>query len=109
MPYDVFCSKIADVHGIEVHDVRTWNFFIFGKFSDFYYTSRLSNLNGEICLQKYLPISGEASITNYLKQNALDYESHLTKEKNFEGRNKGDYFEAKHNSRPLLKKNAWYV
>ena len=36
-------------------------------------TSRLSIQNGEICLQKYLPISGKLSITNYLKQNALDY------------------------------------
>jgi len=32
--YVVLCSKIADVHRIEVHDVR--NLFIFGHFSDFY-------------------------------------------------------------------------
>jgi len=39
----------------------------------------LSSQNGEICLQKYLPISGKLSITNYLKQNAVDYYgSHLT-------------------------------
>jgi len=25
------CSKIADVHGIEVHDVRTWKFVYFRK------------------------------------------------------------------------------
>jgi len=30
----VLCSKIADIHGIEVHDVC--NLFIFGHFSDFY-------------------------------------------------------------------------
>jgi len=58
------------------------NLFIFGKFSDFYHTSRLSTQNGEICLQNYLPISGNLSITNYLKQNAIDYHSHLTIENN---------------------------
>ena len=42
------------------------------------WTPRLSSQNGEICLQKYLPISGKLSITNYLKQNAVDYRSHLT-------------------------------
>jgi len=31
-----------------------------------------SSQNGEICLQKYLPISGKLSITNYLKQTAVD-------------------------------------
>ena len=135
----VLCSKIADVHGIEVHDVR--NLFIFGHFSDFYCitpevsrggqggpiprglnhwrgakksqqcqkhfffktvhlfpkdlmfehggtklvsfprrhltslrpcTPRLSSQNGEICLQKYLHISGKLSITKYLTQNAVD-------------------------------------
>ena len=45
-------------------------------------TSRLSGQNGKICLQKYLPISGELSITSYLKQNALDYWRHLTIENN---------------------------
>jgi len=38
--------------------------------------------NREICLQKYLPISGKLSITNYLKQNAVDYRSHLAIENN---------------------------
>jgi len=47
------------------------NLFIFGKFSEFYYTSRLSNQNGEICLQKYPPISGKVSITNYFLKNAI--------------------------------------
>jgi len=42
----------------------------------------LSSQNGEICLQKYLPFSGKLSITNYLKQNAADYQSHLTIENN---------------------------
>jgi len=45
-------------------------------------TSRLSSQNDEICLQKYLPISGKLAITNYLKQNAVDYRSHLTIENN---------------------------
>ena len=45
-------------------------------------TSRLSSQNGEICLQKYLSISGKLSITNYLKQNAVDYRSHWTIENN---------------------------
>ena len=134
----VLCLKIADIHEIEVHDVR--NLFIFGHFSDFCCitpevsrggkgaqfhgvritvggqkvatmskalffktvhllpknlrfehvgtklvsfprrhltslrpcTSRLSSQNGEICLQKYLHISGKLSITNYLTQNAVD-------------------------------------
>jgi len=41
-------------------------------------TSRLSSQNGEICLQKYLPISGKLSTTKCLKQNALDCRSRLT-------------------------------
>jgi len=31
----VFCSKIADAHGIEVCDVRTWKFVYFRKISRF--------------------------------------------------------------------------
>jgi len=27
----ILCSKIADVYGIEVHDVRTWTFVYFRK------------------------------------------------------------------------------
>jgi len=42
----------------------------------------LSSQNGEACLQKYLPISGKISITNYLKQSSVDYRSHLTIENN---------------------------
>jgi len=45
-------------------------------------TSQLSSQNGEVFLQKYLPISGKLSITNYLKQCALDYGRHLTIENN---------------------------
>jgi len=33
--------------------------------------------NGDIWLQKYLPTSGKLLITNCLKQNAIDYQSHL--------------------------------
>jgi len=59
------------------------NLFIFGNFFDFYYASRLSDENGEICLQKSLPIKEKRSITNYSKQNDFDYQSHLTTENNF--------------------------
>ena len=74
----VLCSKIADVHAIEVRDVRTWKFVYFGKISDWYYTTRLSTQNGEICLQKYQSISVKVPITNYSKQNDVDYQCHLT-------------------------------
>jgi len=46
------------------------NLFIFEKYFGFYYTSRLSNPDGEICLQTYPPIIEKVSITNYLNQNA---------------------------------------
>ena len=156
----VLCSKIADIHGIEVHDVC--NLFIFGHFSDFYcitpevsrggdnslgaeslrggkksqqcqkdfsskqyicfrktsgsnmgapnlflskghltslrpWTSRLSSQNGEICLKKYLHISGKLSITNYLTQNVVDYRSHFTIENNLKVEEEVHYFENKHN------------
>jgi len=70
----VLCSKISDPHEIEVHDIRAWKLFIFRKFSDFYHTSRLSTQKGKICLQKYSPIGRILSITNYWKQNAIDYQ-----------------------------------
>jgi len=140
----ILCSKITDVHGIEVNDVLTWKFVYFQNIFRFllhntrdvtrgqggiisrapnHYggakshsnvattffktvglhllpkdhrfehggvklvsfprrhltslrscTSRLSSQNDEICLQKYLPISGKISITNYLKQDAVDIE-----------------------------------
>jgi len=74
------------------------NLFIFGKFSDFYHTSRLSSKNGEICVQKYPPISCNLSITNYLKQT-------FTIEMTFESGNKCSYFENEHNSAP--QKDVW--
>jgi len=43
-------------------------------------------------LQKYLPISGKLSITNYLKQNAVDYRSHLIIENNLKVEKKGILF-----------------
>ena len=58
------------------------NPFMFGKFSDFYNTSRLCNQNGEVCLQKYQPISGNLSFTICSKQNANHYQNHLTIESN---------------------------
>jgi len=48
----------------------------------------LSSQNGEICLQKYLPISGKLSITKFLKQKFVDFWSGLTIEITFEGRKK---------------------
>jgi len=69
-------------------------------------TSRLCSQNGEICLQTYLPISGRLSITNYLKQNAVNYRSHLTTENNLNVKKKVYYFENKHNF-PPPRKNAW--
>ena len=69
-------------------------------------TSRLSSQNDEICLQKYLPISGKLSITNYLKQNAVDYRSHLTIENNLKVEKKVYYFENRHNFHSP-QKNAW--
>jgi len=55
-------------------------------------TSRLSSKNDEICLQKYLPISGKLSITNYSKQNTVDYRSHLTIENNLKVEKKSILF-----------------
>jgi len=57
----------------------------------------LSSQYGKICLQKHLPISGKLSITNYLKQNALDYRRHLTIENNLKVEKKVYSFENKHN------------
>jgi len=170
----VLCSKIADVHGIEVHDVRTWNFVYFRKLFRFLLhntrgvtrasrghnspcaesllgakhsqqchknffqnstfaserpqvriwgtklvsfprrhltslrpcTSRLSSQNGEICLQKYLPITGKLSITKYLTQNAVDYQNHLTIENNLKVEEKVYCFKNKHNF-PSPTRNAW--
>jgi len=68
----------------------------------------LSSQNGEICLQKYLPISGKLSITNNLKQNAVDYRNHFTIENNLKVEKKACYFENKHNSSPSLK-TLWVV
>jgi len=147
--HGVFRSKIADVHGIEVHEVGTWKFVYFRKIFLFLLhitrgvtrgsrdtiprapnhcggpkshnnvistsfsivhllptdlrfehrgvklvscprrhltslrlcTSRLSSQNGEICLQKYLPISGKLSTTNYLNKMLL-IQSHLISENN---------------------------
>jgi len=66
----------------------------------------LSSQNGEICLQKYLPINGKLSITNYLTQNAVDYGSHLAIENNLKVEKKVYYFENKHNF-PSPTKNDW--
>ena len=35
----VLCSKIADVHEVEVHDFRLENLFILGQITDFYCTT----------------------------------------------------------------------
>jgi len=69
-------------------------------------TSRLSSQNGEICLQKYLPISGKLSVTNFLKKSAVDCRSRLTIENTLKVEKKVYCFENKHNlSSPT--KNAW--
>ena len=70
-------------------------------------TSRLSSQSGEICLQKYLPISGKLSITSYLKQNAVDCRSHLTMENNLKVE-KGILFR-KQAQLSLLKKQTFGV
>jgi len=72
-------------------------------------TSRLSSQNGEISLQTYLPISYKLSITNYLKQNAVDYRSHLTVENNFKVEKKVYYFENRHNFSSPAKKCMGYA
>ena len=167
--HGVLCSKIADVHGIEFHDVRTLKFVYFQKIFRFLLhttrdvtkgaqfpgcritagsqksqhchkqffktvhllpkhlrfehggaklvscprrrltslrpcTSRLSSQNSEICLQKYLPISSKLSITNNLKQNAVDYRNHFTIENNLKVEKKVCYFENKLLS---TSENAW--
>jgi len=79
------------------------NLFIFGKFSDFYYRSPLFTQNDEFCLQKYPQISDEVSITNHLKQNAIDYLGHLTIEISWRSK-KCSYFENKHNSTSRTKR-----
>jgi len=70
MPYRDIQSQMWMEWTFIMFELENW--FVFGKISDFYYTSRLSNHNGEICLQKHPPISGKLSITNYVKYNAID-------------------------------------
>jgi len=71
-------------------------------------TSRLSSQNGEICLQKDLPISGKLSVTNYLKQNAVLLSKSFDHKKWLEGRKKVYYCISKTSTTfPLLPKNAW--
>jgi len=60
-------------------------------------TSGLSGQNGEICLQKYLPISGKLSIANYLNKMLLICQSHLTTDNNLKIEKNVYYFENKHN------------
>ena len=71
-------------------------------------TSRLSSQNGEICLPNCLPVRGKRSITNYLKQNAADYRSHLTIENNLKVKKAYD-FENKHNFPSPPKKRLGYA
>jgi len=66
----------------------------------------LSSQNGEICLQKYLPISGKLSITKYLQQNAVDYRSHLTLENNLKI-GKKVFISKTSITFPPPEKNAW--
>jgi len=43
--------------------------------------------NGEYCLQKSLPNSGKLTITNYLKQNAFAFQTHVSIENNLKIKN----------------------
>jgi len=61
----------------------------------------LSSQNGDICFQQYLPL--KLSIRKHLKQNAVDYRSHLTIENNLKVEKKVDSFENKHNFPPSKK------
>jgi len=60
-------------------------------------TSGLSSKNFEICLQKYLSISGKLSIANYLNKMLLICQSHLTTNNNLKIKKNVYYFENKHN------------
>ena len=172
----ILCSQIADVHGIEVHDLRTWKTFLFRKIFRFLFyntrsvtkggkwaqfcgrrntagaqksqqchkhsfqnsslhllpkdfrfehgganlvscprlhltslrpcTSRLSSQNGELFLHKYLPITSKLSITNYLKENAVDYRSYLTIENDLKVEKRYILFR-KQAQLSLPLKNAW--
>jgi len=46
--------------------------------------------------KKYLLITGKLSITKYLKENAVDYRSHLTIGNNLKVEKRVYYFENKH-------------
>jgi len=103
LQYNTFASKRPQV--------RTWG----AKLASFpkrhrtslrFCTSRLSSQSGEICLQKYLPVSGKLSITSYLKQNAVDYRSHLTMENNLKVE-KGILFLKQAQLSLLQKTNVW--
>jgi len=75
--HDVLCSKIADVHGIEVHDVRTSRFVFFGKCPIFVtHRDYLPKMAKFVC-KNTRQSAAKVSITNYLKQNAFDYQRHL--------------------------------
>ena len=68
-------------------------------------TSRLSSQNGEICLQKYLPISGKLSTTNYLNKMLL-IQSHLTTEITWRSK-KGILFRKQAQLFLSPERNAW--
>jgi len=162
----VLCSKITDVHVIEVHDVRTWKFVCFRKIFRFLLHNTTDVTRGKretipwalnLCwgpksynvistffktvhlfpkdvrfehggpnlflspgpiLPRYAPAHHDClakmakfvykntcpSVTNYLIQNAVDYQSHLTIENNLKVEKKKYYFENKHYFPPP---NAW--
>jgi len=62
---------------------------------------------GEICLQKYLPISGKLSITSYLKQKAVDYRSRLTIENDLKVKKRYMISKTSTTFLPSQKKNVW--
>ena len=160
----VLCSKITDVHVIEVHDVRTWKFVCFRKIFRFLLHNTRDVTRGKretipwalnLCwgpksynvistffktvhlfpkdvrfehggpnlflspgpiLPRYAPAHHDClakmakfvykntcpSVTNYLIQNAVDYQSHLTIENNLKVEKKKYYFENKHYFPPQM-------
>jgi len=71
----------------------------FRKMSDFCYTSRLSTQNGEICLQKYPPVSGQSINHKLFETKCFWLSTSFGHRKSVEGRKKG-ISENKQNSLP---------
>ena len=101
----VLCSKIADMHGVEVHDFRTWKFVHFRNIFLFLSHITIVYPKSRNLVTTYPPISGKLSITNYLKQNAIDCWSHMTIENNLKVEISA--FISKTSTTLPREKNAW--